>query len=246
MPPKTGGRHRRAMTNQNTTSTLPSGLTPASAGMQPTYRRSPVFVLVDTSGSMSGEKIDGVNDGWDLLVQELSSDPIAEDTVILNTISFGETVQSTGFKPVGETSPVRRVAAGRTPLGAALRLAARDLASSSRSGDQEQKGDYAAHGWILSDGIPTDEWIDAADALRTNDSVGMLNAIAIGDNADTGVLSQVVGGKGQVLRLEDVSPESIRKLFVWVSQVSMMATKSRQFGTTPTAVPFPAGLIPTV
>ena len=51
-------------------------------------RRLPVYVLLDTSGSMSGEPIQAVRSGIDMLLEALRSDPQALETAWLSFITF--------------------------------------------------------------------------------------------------------------------------------------------------------------
>ncbi len=51
-------------------------------------RRLPVYLLLDTSGSMAGEPIEAVRTGVDMLVSTLCQDPYALETVWLSIITF--------------------------------------------------------------------------------------------------------------------------------------------------------------
>ena len=55
-----------------------------SAGM----RRLPVYMVLDCSGSMSGEPIEAVRMGLRALVSDLQGDPQALETAWLSVISF--------------------------------------------------------------------------------------------------------------------------------------------------------------
>lgn len=46
-------------------------------------RRLPIYLLLDTSSSMSGEPITAVQNGLDLLVSTLRQDPYALETAFL-------------------------------------------------------------------------------------------------------------------------------------------------------------------
>lgn len=51
-------------------------------------RRLPVYLLLDTSGSMTGEPIEGVKNGVQMLVSALRQDPYALETAFLSVIAF--------------------------------------------------------------------------------------------------------------------------------------------------------------
>ena len=51
-------------------------------------RRLPVYLLVDTSGSMMGEAIESVRNGLQMLVSALRQDPYALETAYLSVYYF--------------------------------------------------------------------------------------------------------------------------------------------------------------
>ena len=53
-----------------------------------TARRLPVYLLVDTSGSMRGEPIEALNVGLKAMEQALRRDPFALESVHLSLITF--------------------------------------------------------------------------------------------------------------------------------------------------------------
>lgn len=56
-------------------------------------RRLPVYLLVDTSGSMHGEAIEAVRNGLQVLVSALRQDPYALETAYLSVITFSSNAQ---------------------------------------------------------------------------------------------------------------------------------------------------------
>lgn len=51
-------------------------------------RRLPIYLLLDTSGSMMGEPIEAVKQGVKALLSELKSDPQTIETAYLSVITF--------------------------------------------------------------------------------------------------------------------------------------------------------------
>ena len=51
-------------------------------------RRLPVYILLDTSGSMHGEPIEAVKNGMQILLSTLRQDPYALETAYLSLIAF--------------------------------------------------------------------------------------------------------------------------------------------------------------
>ena len=56
-------------------------------------RRLPVYLLLDTSGSMYGEPIEAVKNGVQTLISTLRGDPYALETAYISIITFNSTAQ---------------------------------------------------------------------------------------------------------------------------------------------------------
>lgn len=81
-------------------------------------RRLPVYILLDTSGSMYGEPIEAVKNGVQVLVSTLRSDPYALETAYLSVITFNSTAQQD--VPLTELASFQQptlTASGCTALG---------------------------------------------------------------------------------------------------------------------------------
>ena len=88
-------------------------------------RKLPVYLLLDTSGSMYGEPIEAVKNGVQVLVSTLRSDPYALETAYLSIITFNNTAQQ--VTPLTELANFQQPnidASGCTALGEALSLLA--------------------------------------------------------------------------------------------------------------------------
>ena len=78
----------------------------------------PIYLLLDTSGSMSGEPIEAVRQGLKLLLEDLCSDPTVADIAYLSIITFDISAkQLFPLKPVDSVVEPMINADGRTPLG---------------------------------------------------------------------------------------------------------------------------------
>ena len=51
-------------------------------------RRLPVYLLLDTSGSMGGEPIEAVKNGVQIMISSLRSNPQAQETAYISVITF--------------------------------------------------------------------------------------------------------------------------------------------------------------
>lgn len=56
-------------------------------------RRLPVYILIDTSGSMKGEPIESVKVGLSDMIATLRQDPYALETVWISIITFDKDVK---------------------------------------------------------------------------------------------------------------------------------------------------------
>ena len=91
--------------------------------MESYVRRLPVYLLLDCSGSMSGEPIEAVRQGIDSLLSDLKGDPQALETAYLSVITFASSAQQ--VVPLTELmsfNPPELHASGLTSLGGALRV----------------------------------------------------------------------------------------------------------------------------
>src|SRR5881397_57190 len=84
-------------------------------------------LVLDTSGSMNGEKIAALNEGLKIFHKEVSKDELASKRVDLATVTFGSgaTVLH-DFAMITELESPELTAAGSTPMGEAI-LKATDL-----------------------------------------------------------------------------------------------------------------------
>ena len=179
-------------------------------------RRLPVYFLVDVSESMVGEPIEQVQNGMRTIIQELRSDPYALETVFVSVIAFAGKAKS--LSPLTELykfyPPVFPIGGG-TSLGEAMNFLMDDLDKSVQKTTMEMKGDWKPIIFLFTDGTPTDNPSSAFD--RWNKSYRRHNnliAISIGDNVDTGMLSQI---SDHVLRLNQTDSQSFQQFFKWVT-----------------------------
>ncbi|MBD0370236.1 MAG: VWA domain-containing protein [Pyrinomonadaceae bacterium] len=189
-------------------------------------RRLPVYLLLDTSESMAGPAIEAVQQGVRTLVGELATNPLALETAYMSVITFSREAKQiipltelTRFQP-----PPLRVRPG-TALGGALRLLSERLRSEVMKTTETTKGDYKPLVFLLTDGQPTDDWEQAADSIKAPGASKTANiyAIGCGPDVDSEVLYRITE---TVLLMPNLTPEAIRKFFVWLSaSVQAVSTK---------------------
>jgi len=194
----------------------------------------PMFYLIDTSGSMEGEKIGQVNDAMrDLrVVLDDVTQSNADAELKLAAMTFSSGAKWADCTKNGLVSPADFYwspvsAAGLTEIGAALKLLDKDL---SRNGFLKSDVGYNMPVIIfMSDGAPTDEWEETYNRIKANNSwfkYAIKIAIAVGVDADIDVLAKLAGNKEAVIRIENT--ETLAKLIRAVSiSASKIGSKSR-------------------
>jgi uncharacterized protein YegL len=190
-------------------------------------RRLPIYLVIDTSGSMSGAPINAVNQGIQMVQAAVRSDPRALETAFLSLITFdSDARQVVPLTEAGSFMAPTLQAGGGTNLGAGLRLLdeaiTREVVTVSSG---EQRGDWRPVVFIMTDGQPTDgTWPSAADTLKARKF--NIIACAAGFAADEHMLKRVTN---VVVKLADTSEQSIREFFKWVT--ASIKTASASMGT---------------
>lgn len=188
-------------------------------------RRLPVYLVLDVSESMLDEGIDALQKGLAALMMDLHGDAQALETAWVSVITFADRAEQ--VVPLTELPQVRipplRCRPG-TALGDALTLLAECIRREVRTQSAEVKGDWKPLVFLLTDGMPTDEWEAPAARLRAMAGQHPANLIAIGCGEEVGpyVLMQV---SGNVLLMRD-DPESFRRLFQWISSSITVTSKA--------------------
>lgn len=191
-------------------------------------RRLPVYLLLDTSGSMTGEPIEAVKNGVQMMVHSLRQNPQAIETAFVSIITFdSEAKQLIPLTDLASFQTVDLKAAGTTALGAALSLLADKLENEVTKTTLEQKGDWKPIVFIMTDGVPTDDWQAGFQKLKAVKK-GLIVGCAAGNNADDKVLKEIAN---QVVRLSNTDADSIGKFFQWVSaSIATTSTKVEETG----------------
>ena len=180
-------------------------------------RRLPVYFLLDTSGSMTGEPIEQVKNGVQMLVSALRQDPYALETAYLSVITFSSNAsQVVPLTELTSFQPPELIASGITELGAALKLVAERASQEVEKTTASTKGDWKPMVFLMTDGMPTDDWKSGLQRFR-QEKWGIVVGCAIGANDQTvnDVLLNVCGEA--VFRLDTADRGAISSFFKWVS-----------------------------
>lgn len=198
-------------------------------------RTMTLFFLIDTSGSMMGNKIGAVNDAvvnvLPMLDDISKSNPDAEIKVA--ALEFSNGINWLYDEPKSSSDFVWQdvQASGLTSLGAACTELNSKL---SRNGFmQSASGSFAPAIILLSDGGPTDDFQAGLAKLKSNNwfKAAIKIAIAIGDDADKDVLKDFTGSTEAVFTVHNIDAlkQVIRVVAVTSSQIG---SKSSTAGET--------------
>lgn len=183
-----------------------------------------LFFLVDTSGSMYGEKIGTVNSAIEEVVPELKeiSEANADAQIKVATLAF-----STGARWI-DPAPVAAEnfrwnyldSGGTTDLGEACKRLNEKLSRNAFMSDAT--GSFAPAIFLMSDGEPTDNYKHGLEKLKQNNwfKKAIKVAVAIGEDANTDVLADFTGNMEAVITVH--TPEALKK---WIQFVSVRASE---------------------
>ncbi len=210
-------------------------MSPLADEVEVAYPQQPhvaTVLLLDTSVSMAGAKIDALNKGLKLFLSETAQDELASKRVDLAIVTFGGDARvAHPFAPVTAYEPMELTCNGGTPMAVGLEQSLRLI--------EERKAQYRAEGtdyyrpwlFLITDGEPTDmhmgdgTWTrvtgDLHEALRSN----KLAFFAVGvDGANMELLAGLCGPGRQPLRLRGLD---FRELFVWLSRSQRQVSASQ-------------------
>ena len=204
-----------------------------------TQRRLPVYILLDTSGSMRGEPIHAVNVGLAAMVSALRQDPYALESVHLAIITFD--VEARVILPLTPLDQVQLPEisvpqSGPTMLGAALELLVASVDREVQKSSEEHKGDWRPLLFVMTDGSPSDTALYRAMLPEVAQrQFGNIIACAAGPKAKQEFLQELTR---TVVHLDTTDSATFAQFFKWVS--ASVATGSTSVGAAvPSQLPPP-------
>ncbi|MBR4840313.1 MAG: VWA domain-containing protein [Paludibacteraceae bacterium] len=190
-------------------------------------RRLPVYLLIDTSGSMKGEPIESVKVGLEAMLASLRQDPYALETVWLSIITYDREVkQLMPLTQIGEFQLPNIVTpdSGPTHTGAALELLCSVVDKEVRLSSTQQKGDWMPLLFLMTDGKPSDiQLYNSMIPEVKKRHFASIVACAAGMHAQTDPLKLLTN---QVFSLDTADSTTFKQFFKWVSDSIGIGNKS--------------------
>ena len=190
-------------------------------------RRLPVYLLIDTSGSMKGEPIESVKVGIESMIATLRQDPYALETVNISIITYDREVKVLlPLTPLEDLQlpNITTPDSGPTHTGTALKKLCEQVDKEVALSTRERKGDWLPLLFIMTDGHPSDVMVyNQIVPIVKEKKFASIIACAAGMKAKIEPLKQLTD---QVYSLDTMDSTSFKKFFRWVTDVIEVGNKS--------------------
>jgi uncharacterized protein YegL len=185
--------------------------------------RCSLVLLLDVSKSMSGHKINNLNEGIKILKDELEKDDLAKLRTEVAIVSFGRGVNVVqDFVTVNKFEPPTLEIDGLTPMGTGINKALDMISERKKIYKENNIGYYRPWVFMITDGKPQGEddgvVAEASQRIKRMEDAGAVVFFAVGvDDADMAELRRIV--KRPPLKLKGID---FSEMFQWLS-VSMQS-----------------------
>lgn len=190
--------------------------------------RCPVILLVDISSSMSGEPITELYEGIKMFKANVEEDEEARLSVQVAVITFNDDVNIIkDFQDISDFEPPKLEASGGTKMGSAINKALDILEERRVMYKENAIGFYRPWVILITDGAPTDYWMDAAKRLEEAEETNKLLFYSVGvKDADMETLKKITPNRERVGKLNSLDFKSMFQFF----SVSLIKVSQRKIG----------------
>ena len=188
-----------------------------------------LIFLVDTSGSMEGEKMGQVNDTIENILPEIGeiSSTNADAEIKIAVLEFSSGIEWMYPEPISaeDFTWQNLEAGGLTRMDEAFKVLNTNL-SQTTGFMKEAAGSFAPAIIMLSDGEPTQEYKHALEKLKANNwfKAAIKVAISIGDDGNKDILVDFTGTKEAVYTVHN--REQLKKIIRFVSVTASQVASS--------------------
>jgi len=184
----------------------------------------PVIMLLDVSGSMSGDKIQALNEAVKDMLETFRDTENGETEIHVATITFGAEVKL--HQPLVSANEINwqdLSAGGGTPLGTAINMAKAMIADKTVVPSRACRPVVV----LISDGRPGDNWKQPLEDFVGEGRSAKCDrmALAIGADADEAVLGKFKGAKYPLFYAKDA--KQLRDFFAFLTMSVTIRTKSQ-------------------
>lgn len=185
--------------------------------------RVPCVLVVDTSTSMHGPRIDELNAGLRTYKKELLADPLAAKRVEVAIVTFGGRVSRlVEFCTAADFDPPTLQVIGGTPMGEAITVALDMIEERKDNYREAGVAYYRPWAFLITDGEPNDHWKPTISRVQTGEQQKSFCFFAVGvEGANMEVLDEISVRKPLWLQ-----GTKFRELFSWLSNSQQAVSRS--------------------
>ena len=179
--------------------------------------RCPCVLVLDTSGSMTGEPIQELNEGLQAFESDIKRDEVARVRVDLAIVTFGPVKLQQDFITVEDFTAPRLGLTGTTPMGEAVNYALDLLERRKEQYDEYGVISYRPWLFLVTDGSPDSSSVfsTACERVKREEALGHVLPFAVGvSGADMQTLSWL-SNERPPLQLQGMQ---FKEMFLWLSR----------------------------
>ncbi|BBC23917.1 von Willebrand factor type A [Pseudanabaena sp. ABRG5-3] len=186
--------------------------------------RCPIILLIDKSGSMSGEPINALKQGLNTFKETLQVDSLATQRVEVAVVTFSDGVTlAQDFTLASHFVTPDIEAGGATAMGTAIELSLELIEGRKKIYRENGVNYYRPWIFMITDGQPTDNWEQAARRLQEAESTNRISFFSVGvRDADMEILRQISSNPPMLLNGLD-----FRSMFLWLSNSLVRVSSSK-------------------